>query len=219
MIITNGKYYVYVHINKINGKMYVGQTCRKPEYRWDNGNGYKNSRYFWRAICKYGWDNFDHEVVASNLTKEEADNFEKLLINKLDTMNQDKGYNMTMGGEGSVGCVLSEETRQKMSKSRMGRQVSAETRKKISEGHKGKRLSASTRNKLREINIGKSAGSNNPSARAVYQIDKDTNEIIARFETMLEASLQTGASYTHICSCCRGTRSISGGFKWTYADA
>ena len=50
-------------------KKYVGQTCQRPEKRWNNGRGYIENIYFWRSIQKYGWDNFEHEVVASNLTK------------------------------------------------------------------------------------------------------------------------------------------------------
>ena len=58
-----------------------------------DGSGYlikKNDKYcqpaFASAILKYGWNNFEHEIVANNLTKEEADDFEKLLIKKLNTM-------------------------------------------------------------------------------------------------------------------------------------
>ena len=42
-----------------------------------------NVSRFWNAIEKYGWDNFDHEIIASNLTLKEANQFETLLITKL----------------------------------------------------------------------------------------------------------------------------------------
>nr|DAF80786.1 MAG TPA: intron associated endonuclease [Bacteriophage sp.] len=96
----NDTYCVYMHTNKIDGKKYVGQTCQKTNERWKNGKGYENSTYFYNAILKYGWDNFEHEIIASNLTKEEADNFEALLIDKLDLMNRNKGYNLMSGGSG-----------------------------------------------------------------------------------------------------------------------
>lgn len=85
-------YCVYIHTNKINGKKYVGQTCQEPEKRWKNGKGYHNNIYFTRAIQKYGWDNFEHEIIKCNLTKEEADDIEKLLIKELNTLNPN-GYN------------------------------------------------------------------------------------------------------------------------------
>lgn len=37
-----GKYCVYVHTNKTNGKMYVGQTSQEPNKRWKSWFGYLN---------------------------------------------------------------------------------------------------------------------------------------------------------------------------------
>ena len=66
-------YVVYIHKNILNGKVYVGQTCNLSE-RWrNNGKNYFNSIKFYNAIKKYGWDNFTHEVVYSNLNKQASD--------------------------------------------------------------------------------------------------------------------------------------------------
>lgn len=93
---------VYVHINKDNKKCYVGITGRNPEERWGkNGIEYKNKcHHFWNAIQKYGWDNFDHEIIASNLTKKEAEQMEIILIEKLNSRNKEYGYNISKGGTG-----------------------------------------------------------------------------------------------------------------------
>ena len=63
-------YKVYIHRNKINGKVYIGITKQKPENRWRNGKGYKQNIKFYRAIEKYGWNNFEHIVLVDNLTAE-----------------------------------------------------------------------------------------------------------------------------------------------------
>ena len=69
----NDNFCVYIHTSP-SGKRYIGITGQKPERRWrKNGLGYKDHTYFWNAICRYSWDNFKHEIVASNLTKEEAE--------------------------------------------------------------------------------------------------------------------------------------------------
>ena len=162
---TNDKYCVYVHRNKINGKIYVGQTCQKPESRWANGNGYKESPYFYNAIQKYGWNNFEHKVVLSNLDIDDANDFEQLLIAKLDTMNRDKGYNLRSGGKNSK---LSESVKEKISKNHAdfrgknhpnyGKHLSEQARQKISISNKNpsdktrKQMSESA--KIRHMNSG-----------------------------------------------------------------
>ena len=97
--IEKRKYVVYKHTNKINGKCYIGMTGNSTEKRWANGRGYKNNTHFNRAILKYGWDDgFSHEIIADNLTKDEACNLEIKLIEELDTCNPNQGYNSDLGG-------------------------------------------------------------------------------------------------------------------------
>lgn len=85
-------YCVYVHINKINGEMYVGQSCDLHE-RWRcQGKNYIQCTKFFHAIKKYGWDNFIHAVIKDNLSLEEADITERELISVFDTIKN--GYNI-----------------------------------------------------------------------------------------------------------------------------
>lgn len=113
------KYCVYKHTNKINGKVYIGQTGQKPERRWGNqGSGYKANPYFYNAIKKYGWDNFEHEIIDFNLTLEESNELEIELINKFDSRNPEKGYNLKSGGSNGE---LAESTKLKLAKATTGR--------------------------------------------------------------------------------------------------
>lgn len=170
MEIYNGTYCVYIHTNKINGKKYVGQTIHgdNPNERWKNGKGYKGVTYFRNAIEKYGWDNFDHEIVANNLTADEADNFERLLIEKLDLRNPDKGYNLESGGVKNK--THADSTKMKISEAKLGtltgennpmygispqERMDAETYKIWKEKLQQINLSEESRQRRREKNLGK----------------------------------------------------------------
>lgn len=112
------KYCVYKHIFPDN-KVYIGMTCKKPIYRWNNGNGYtKTQRKIYNAIQKYGWGNIKHEILYENLTKEEAEQKEIELIKYYDSTNDDFGYNIEKGG--NVNKEVSEETRKLMIKNHKG---------------------------------------------------------------------------------------------------
>lgn len=68
IVVMDKTYTVYMHVSPSN-KVYVGMTKRNPVKRWGyNGYCYKNNDHFSRAIKKYGWDNFQHLILFSNLT-------------------------------------------------------------------------------------------------------------------------------------------------------
>ena len=91
-------YTLYMHKNKINGKVYIGITKQNPIKRWANGKGYQRNDYFNRAIQKYGWDGFEHLILKECLSQEEACILEKEYIKKYDALNPNKGYNLQEGG-------------------------------------------------------------------------------------------------------------------------
>lgn len=134
----------------------------KPTYRWSNGKGYKESCRFYNAIQKYGWDNFKHEILFENLTKEEAEQKEIELIGFYKSNQREYGYNIQNGGN-SIGKI-SEETKKILSElnkgenhPRYGKHLSAETKEKISIANKGKKFSETTLKKLSDSHKGQSA--------------------------------------------------------------
>ena len=150
------KYTVYMHITP-NKKRYIGITSQKVEKRWNNGNGYKNNKYFTRAIEKYGWDNIEHIIISCDLSEKEAKEMEIDLIKKYDTTNPQMGYNITKGGDGVVGLKWDDEAKDKRSEEYSGegnpffnKHHSDETKKKISENKKGKKSSDETKRKISE---------------------------------------------------------------------
>lgn len=250
----NKNYCVYIHISP-SGKKYIGQTKLKPEERWGkDGAGYLrkykgSDKYhqpaFAQAILKYGWDNFEHEIIASNLTKNKADNLEKLLIKKLDTTNPKYGYNIKEGGsngrhseetkqklsEFNKGKHLSEEHKKKIGESNKGKHVSDEAKRKISESLKGKivgekhylygqHLSEETKRKIGESHKGKNVGKDSPCARKITQYDLNGN-IIKIWLSIIDASRELGLSKEGIYQCCSNCyphcRTL-GGFIWRYFE-
>ena len=131
-------HYVYMHIFP-NNKVYIGITSKKPEYRWNNGNGYNSQNMMRRAINKYGWKNITHLILFDNLTKEQAEDKEIELIAYYKSNDINFGYNLSIGGEKSskgvkrtedfknnikdkiTGIKRSEETKQKLSLSKLGK--------------------------------------------------------------------------------------------------
>ena len=190
MIKENERIYkVYKHTlpmsvsGKENDMVYIGITCReKVHYRWGrNGIKYQSNIYFYRAIQKYGWDNFKHEILFVGLTKDEANQIEVELISQYDSTNKLKGYNIELGGNGQgkhsletrmkisqakKGYKFSEESKQKMRETQRsinrkgensplyGTHVSEETRKKLSEKTMGRKHSEATKQKMSEQRIG-----------------------------------------------------------------
>lgn len=103
----NNNHKIYVYTNKINGKKYVGQTCKTLKKRANgNGSGYKNCIYFGRAIEKYGWENFEPKILYDNLSQEEANELEAKMIKELNTTDIRYGYNLRLGGENSPNVRL-----------------------------------------------------------------------------------------------------------------
>ena len=166
------KYTVYMHTNKINHKSYIGITRQLVEKRWGtNGRGYKNNKYFWKAICKYGWDNFEHTIFMDNLTQKDATHIEQLLIALYKTNHAEYGYNLSSGGEnGFHGCHLSEEQKQRKSEQMKGlyagknnpmysispkERMDEETYNNWKKGIQERMASEEMKEKMRRANIGR----------------------------------------------------------------
>ena len=107
-------YSCYLIINKTNGKCYVGQTSKPVEHRWKQH--IKDAKYgitfrLYNAMRKYGFGLFYVHTLRNGLTRKQADNIEKVSIILFKTTDENFGYNMTPGGDGST---LLKEARQKV---------------------------------------------------------------------------------------------------------
>lgn len=168
-------YCVYRHTNRTDGKVYIGITYDISR-RWrGRGIAYKSNPHFWQAIQKYGWDNFNHEVLFSGLSQEKACEEEIRLIAEHQATDREKGYNHSAGGENPLvwqrgekhpmyGKKHSEETRAKLSASHSGekhrcygKHLPEITRQRIGDANRGRKLPEWQKEFLREINTGKKA--------------------------------------------------------------
>lgn len=155
---------IYKHKNKINGKVYIGQT-NNIETRW-KPISYKRSPRFYRAIQKYGWENFTHEILSEIEDQNEADNQEISLIEYFDSTNPENGYNILPGGGiNTRGMKHSEETKNKISKTKTGKNTGENS------PFYGKHHSDEHRNKMLKSFLEKYGGENHPNAKPVYLID------------------------------------------------
>lgn len=156
-------YQIYLAINQINEKLYVGFTGTTLKERfyfhnWDAKHGSK--QYFHNAIRKYGINLFSVSVLATSETLEEAEQKEIFWIKYFRSNDRKIGYNMTSGGTGLQNPAW--EVRQKLSASSSGREVSEERRARLSllfsgEGNPnyGKKHTEEARRKIREAGLGR----------------------------------------------------------------
>lgn len=207
---SNGFWKVYVHINKQNGKRYVGITSQKVEYRWNYGEGYKNSPHFYAAIHKYGWDGFEHVVLFDYLTEQEAKYKEIELIAEWSTRDNRYGYNVSAGGEGAYGYKPSEEVRQKWSASRTGSKRTEETKKRMSEN-------SVFRCPDRRDEVVRKISESKFKPVTATSLDGSFTQTFLSITHAAEALGLSNSQRVHISGCCNGQRKSTGGYRWQYA--
>ena len=202
---------IYEHISP-SGKIYVGVTSYSVAIRWGtNGNKYlskSNNRYlhpiFAKAILKYGWNNFKHIIIASNLGEMTAKNMEKDLI----AFNKAKGisYNITDGGDGRLGCHFNHSEKSKqLIRLHHRRHQTQETKVKISQKQLGvkfpdwrKELLSKAHNK-EKIKV------------AQYSLE---GKLLNVFDSIMQAEKVTQINNGNISAVIRGKGKTAGGYMW-----
>lgn len=129
------RYLIYKHTSP-SGKIYIGQTSNYEKRCSEHRTPTNKCLAFSKAIKKYGWDNFSHEILKENLTIGEANYWEEFYICELNTLSPN-GYNIAFGG---YNRTHSEQTRRKLSESRKGYVFSDSHKDNISRRLKGRKL-------------------------------------------------------------------------------
>lgn len=214
-------YIVYLHINKINKKVYVGithYTCN-PNIRWGNGLNYKGSVKFYNAILKYGWENFEH-IILCKTSRDKAIILERALIHFY--KSKGNSYNIAEGGEGSNS--FSEDTRVKLSNKLKGRKRKPES------------INATVTSRKLKNNYNRNpywlrrpmGGRNNPmfgkhlseevkskKYKKILQFNKN-GEFIKEYESIKAASVALSISSTNIVSALKGRSKTAANYIWRY---
>ncbi len=193
------QYYVYTHLNPQTKEIfYVG--IGKGNRAWNKGAG--RNKFWENYVNKYG---FEVEIIAENITRNQAGKIEIELIAHLGRRQIEEGgtlVNRSLGGDGgSVGYTHTEEYKQKLSKERKGiikKPLSKEAKDKLSKALTG-----------REVTWGK----------AILQFDKQGN-FIKEWDNMKDAERETGAK--NIFEVASGYKNqlykSSGGYIWKYKE-
>lgn len=185
-------YDVYKITNKINNKVYIGITSKGLSARWkehlynaEHGCPFK----LHNALRKYGKENFSIELIDFCNSWEELEEKEKYYISEYKSLQDEFGYNMTEGGDGTIGRYVTMETRDKIRQKALGREVSEETREKLSEAGKVR-----TENRVSYWKSGKIGDSRR---KPILQYTKEGN-FIREFEGINIAAKELGMSSTTI---------------------
>lgn len=206
---------VYKATNKINNKVYIGITTKTLEHRKriHIRDSKTKDTYFYRALRKYGENNFEWEIIDSAETMEELEELERYYINLYDSFNnKKKGYNSTSGGHNLY--EITDEERHNRSKRAKGKNnpmygvESPMKGKHFTEEHKSKISNALKKSYRPHV-----FGGSNPSAKKV--INLDTKEI---FETLTDASKKYGISRQMIGKVCNGHNKTAKGFRWAFIE-
>lgn len=159
---SSTKFYgiIYLILNKINGKYYVGQTVQGQEVRWQkhlSDSIHRSLSLFGRAIQKYGPENFRVETLCECPDQESLDSSEVFFIQFLGSWKRSFGYNIDKGGKGK-GRILVEETKEKIRKGLLGKPHSPERNKKTADTKRGKKHSEEHKNHISSGLKGKTKG-------------------------------------------------------------
>ena len=180
---------VYKIQNNLNGKIYIGITIQGARTRflhhlYEARSG--SSFPIHRSINKNGKENFTIDVIEVCDSTEQMKEREKYWISFYNTTDRSKGYNRTIGGDGTFGRLHSEETKRKIGLLAIGRKASDATKKRMSDSH--------TENPPSKERIANVVAANKARTKAVVQYDIDMN-FIAEYKSLKDAEAATGISY------------------------
>jgi hypothetical protein len=147
--------YLYAHIRLDKNEVFYIGIGNDSDGKYYRANSIKSRNTIWHNIIKKS--DYKVEIIFDNFTWDQAKEKEKELIAFYGRKDKGTGVlcNLTDGGDGSFGLIVSEEIRKKKSEFFKGRLFSEETRKKISKALTGRKVSEDVVKKRSKSNTGK----------------------------------------------------------------
>lgn len=187
--ITGGSPYKVYAYKFPDGKVYVGMTKNTLEQRRDMG--YHHNKPLQSAIRKYGWHGFEHWIIKNRLTRKEAESLEIEYIEKFDSANPLKGYNISLGGSATY----------------KGLKHTKEYKKRMSEINTGKTFTEEHIRNMRIAHI--------KQKKKVQSIDAHGNTKL--YSSLHDAAEKVGSYPSNISRSCKNNKEYKG-LRWQFAE-
>jgi len=215
---------IYLILNIVNGKCYVGQTRELEQRYYDHHKGF-HGPLIKNSIKKYGWGCFEFFIIErfdSNINREALKKIlndrEQYWIDELESTSRDIGYNMLSSAGSTLGYKHTPESIHKM-----------KTTKRDICGSKnpnyGRHLSIEAKSKIGNSNKGRPSTNRRP----IEQIDIKSGKVVKIWDYITEAARALNTTVTHITLAVRKhkkkhkngkiyVQETACGFKWRYAE-
>lgn len=203
---------IYEIKNTINHKVYIGLSSnirnRFNYHRYALRNNIHTNRFLQDDWNIYGEDNFVFNIIEECpedlLSEKEIE-----LISEYNATNRKYGYNILQGGGFPD---MTEEIKQRISKSHKGKTVPPQTVQKFANAQIGKVMTEESRKKMSE--------SKKKIQKPILQFDVSGN-LVERWESSNHISVALKIDTKSIRECCAFTnpnRKTSRGYIWVYEE-
>lgn len=227
---------IYCYTNKINNKVYIGQTIQQLKKRHQNHiNDSKNEKrkgnyntHFHASLRKYGIENFSLEIIHFGKTLDELNYFEIFFIKKYKSLNKEMGYNSASGGSNGWSCANKTEEEMNEIYEKQRKRMSGENNPnygKKGEEHPfyGKHHTDECKKRQSEL----MKGENNPmynvkgalhyESKKIKQYDLDGN-LIKIWDCLTDVERELKIPCSSISKVANRKSRSAGGFVWRFLD-
>jgi group I intron endonuclease len=213
--------YIYKITNTVNDKVYIGQTIRSIDIRWKehlrhgfNPNNNEYNRHLYKSMRKYGKDKFSIEEIEC-CDNDLLDEREMFWIQLYDSSNPRYGYNLTLGGEGTMIIDYDEVYKRYDNGETLGQiaremGLSRSNLTQILKGYENYDKAVAWDRAMKDVS--KRRGT------PVSQYDLFGNYVATFPSSKAAARSIPKAVHSNISKSCKNKSGLSGGFQWRFAD-